>query len=166
VSFEIIKGDLFDPDHGFDALAQGVNCQGLMGAGIAVPFRDSYPEMYVEYKTLCYKYRHILPGLFQHYVHVPAFVGKSDWGLNIYEAKLPSVYNLFSQIQPGPDGSYELLQRATFLMLKHAEEDAEYSRVGMPWIGCGIAGLERHNVEHIFRELLTDSDIEFVLVEQ
>jgi hypothetical protein len=49
--------------------------------------------------------------------------------------------------------------------LKPDLTDGKY-RVGLPWIGCGVGGLKRHNVEHLFRRLLTDSEVEFVLVEQ
>lgn len=166
MTFEIIQGDLFDPDHNFDAFAQGVNCQGLMGAGIAVAFRERWPEMYKEYQRLCGKYRHILPGLI--HIHNPEPVEDKliDDGLTfIHLVFPPTVYNLFSQVLPGPNGSYELLQKAAYLMLQDAEEQG-YDKVGLPWIGCGIAGLAKHNVEHILRELLTDSEVEFVLVEQ
>jgi O-acetyl-ADP-ribose deacetylase (regulator of RNase III) len=166
MTFEIIQGDLFDPAYQFDAFAQGVNCQGLMGAGIAVPFRERWPEMYEEYKELCAKYRHILPGLLHTHNPDPVEEKVVDGGITLVHLEFPpTVYNLFSQVQPGPNGSYELLQRAAFLMLRDAEEQG-FDRVGLPWIGCGIAGLAKHNVEHIFRELLTDSEVEFILVEQ
>lgn len=156
MTFSIIKGDLFDPAHNFDALAQGVNTYGVMGAGIAVPFREKWPKMYESYKALCTKYGPTLGGL----IHIWA----EEWDLETFSPVM-SIYNLFSQITPGKDGNYELLRKATILM----RQDAELSmidRVGLPWIGCGLAGLERHNVEHIFREVLEDSDVEFVLVEQ
>jgi len=174
MTFQIIKGDLFDPAHNFNALAQGVNTKGIMGAGIAVPFREKFPLMYREYIQWCAKYEAVLPGLLHAFYDVDGGVHPSR----------PAVYNLFSQVQPGKDGSYALLERATFLMLKEAEDslsvftafdstrpedpdliDGKF-RVGLPWIGCGIAGLQRHNVEHIFRRYLTDSEVEFTLVEQ
>lgn len=175
MTFSIIKGDLFDPAHNFNALAQGVNCKGLMGAGIAVPFREKFPAMYREYLDWCVKYEAVLPGLLHAFYPIAGGVHPSD----------PAVYNLFSQIQPGANGSYELLERATFLMRVEAEdarlvfsnyevddavEDRDLIdgifRVGLPWIGCGIAGLAKHNVEHIFRKYLSDSEVEFTLVEQ
>lgn len=167
MTFSIIKGDLFDPEHNFDALAQGVNTYGIMGAGIAVKFREDYPEMYEEYSALCAKHGETLSGLFHVYIPEPTSevgVGSGgvptltvDWGMTIY--------NLFSQTVPGRDGSYRLLQTATILMRQDAE-GSKHDRVGLPWIGCGIAGLEKHNVEHIFRTILGDSEVEFVLVEQ
>ena len=48
-----IAGDLFANRVGAQALAHGCNCPGSMGAGIAVGFRDRYPEMYAEYRRRC-----------------------------------------------------------------------------------------------------------------
>lgn len=153
MTFEIVKGDLFDPAFEFDSLAQGVNTYGVMGAGIAVPFRKRWPEMYEEYRKHCIENRAILPGLV-HIWHDPA-------------DSVMTIYNLFSQIAPGKDGNYDLLSRATWLMRQDAEKSGwQNLRVGLPWIGCGIAGLEKHNVEYIFRHYLTASKVEFILVEQ
>lgn len=163
MTFEIIQGDLFDPALQFDGLAQGVNCQGIMGAGIAVDFREKFPEMYDEYEALCGKSKHLLAG------KVHSYLSKNE--------EDPDVYNLFTQFQPGADGNYAYLEHAAFNMRQVTEmldslyriltygDPSGYS-VGMPWIGCGIAGLAKHNVEHILRSQLEDSVIRFVLVEQ
>lgn len=151
MTFSIIQGDLFDPAHNFDALAQGVNTQGLMGAGIAVPFREKWPDMYEDYKELCAKFGPALGGLVHTYRH---------W----YEPE-PTIYNMFSQVMPGRNGDYRLLQQAAIQVLFDAE-DQLMERVGLPWIGCGIAGLEKHNVEHIFKQVFDDSEVEFILVQQ
>lgn len=162
MTFEIIQGDLFDRDHLFDALAQGVNCQGMMGAGIAVPFREKWPAMFQDYARKCRKFGPALGGL-THITRGTPLPEQEGYGL--YTVMGPTIYNLFSQVMMGKNGDYRLLQQAAIATLFDAEE-MEYRRVGMPWIGCGIAGLAKHNVEHIFRELFTESDVEFVLVEQ
>jgi O-acetyl-ADP-ribose deacetylase (regulator of RNase III) len=157
MTFHIIEGDLFDPEHGFEGLAQGVNCEGIMGGGIAVAFRTRYPLMYESYKKLCDEYRDVIPGLLHTY---------DVWGEEPErKSDFPVIFNLFSQIQPGPDGQYALLKKAALLMRMEAES-RNISRVGLPWIGCGIALLERHNVEHIFHRILGPSEVEFVLVQQ
>lgn len=154
MSFEIVKGNLFDTEWNFDALGQGVNTEGIMGGGIAVEFRTRWPEMYQEYHKLCVRYGQALGGL----LHI--------WdGDNVFSDEyIPTVYNLFSQLAPGRDGDYLLLKKAAILMRQDAE--GRFDRVGVPWIGCGIAGLEKHNVEYLFKQVLGDSDVEFVLVEQ
>lgn len=151
MTFSIIQGDLFDPDHEFDALAQGVNTQGLMGAGIAVPFKENWPAMYEDYKETCEKFGPALGGLVHIYRH-------------IFEPE-PVIYNMFSQVMPGRNGDYRLLQQAAISVLFDAEDNGYYS-VGLPWIGCGIAGLEKHNVEHIFKNVFDDSEVDFILVQQ
>lgn len=161
MTFEIIQGDLFDREHLFDALAQGVNCQGLMGAGIAVPFREKWPAMYDDYTRVCAKFGAALGGL----LHITRGIPEPSSSYRAYTLLGPAIYNMFTQIMPGKNGDYRLLQQAAISVLFDAEE-MEYRRVGMPWIGCGIAGLEKHNVEHILRQVFGESDTEFVLVEQ
>lgn len=170
MTFRIEKGDLFDPEHSFDALAQGVNCQGKMGAGIAVLFRNKYPDMFLDYERLCAKHKDILPGLIHVFNPQPQFVPefRPEGTEGPHEVTLDfgtTIYNLFTQNMPGKNGDYKYLKSSALLMLMDAEAQ-EFDSVGLPWIGCGIAGLERHNVEHILREILDDSHVEFVLVEQ
>jgi O-acetyl-ADP-ribose deacetylase (regulator of RNase III) len=169
MTFSIVQGDLFDPEFGFDALAQGVNTQGLMGAGIAVAFKDRWPDMFDDYEGRCQQFGPSLGGL----VHIwrselNAFSFVPD-GFDSFELEIEftdvTIYNMFSQIMPGRNGDYRLLQQAAITVLMDAEEMG-YESVGLPWIGCGIAGLEKHNVEHIFKGVFGTSEVEFVLVQQ
>jgi len=45
------KGNLFDSD--CQTLVNTVNCDGVMGKGIALQFKQRYPEMFNEYKYAC-----------------------------------------------------------------------------------------------------------------
>lgn len=147
MTFSITKGDLFEQN--FEGYAQGVNTYGIMGAGIAVPFKTRWPDMYQDYKEFCKRWQGYLPGMLHTYTTSTDHV----------------IFNLFSQIAPGKNGDYNLLRQAAFLMRLEAESRYLVD-VGMPWIGCGIAGLEKHNVKHILNEVLFDSEVDFVLVEQ
>src|SRR5271156_4772010 len=53
MAVDYVSGDLFANVHSAQALAHGCNCQGSMGAGIAVGFRERYPAMYEAYRTRC-----------------------------------------------------------------------------------------------------------------
>jgi O-acetyl-ADP-ribose deacetylase (regulator of RNase III) len=53
MSIEIVSGDLFKNRHRAQAFAHRCNCQGSMGAGIAVGFKERYPAMYEEYRRRC-----------------------------------------------------------------------------------------------------------------
>ena len=167
MTFQIIKGDLFDPEHNFDALAQGVNTWGVMGAGIAVPFREKNPEMFAEYKAMCQRFGKELAGLIHIFEPDPQIVPiKGEDGAEVFQITTgQTIYNLFSQIDPGANAQYGLLRTATILMRQDAENNG-YDKVGLPWICAGIGGLRRHNVQALFEDFLGESEVEFILVER
>lgn len=168
MTFRIIKGDLFDPEHDFTALAQGTNCRGVMGAGIAVPFKQRFPDMFTDYKALCDSSHHFLPGTAQ------VWIGD---GTDI------DVINIFSQYHPGANAVMDYLDRGLFSMdqqlnllstvLDSINEvvdvtftGANAMRVGLPLIGGGIGGLERHNIINSMELILGPSKHEYTLVER
>jgi O-acetyl-ADP-ribose deacetylase (regulator of RNase III) len=168
LTFRIIKGDLFDPAHRFTALAQGTNCRGVMGAGIAVPFKQKFPEMFVEYVKLCNASTALLPGTAQ------VWIGSGDE---------PGVINVFSQYQPGRGNAVmEYLERGLHSMdqqlnlvktvmeaITAENPEGSYTltqRVGLPLIGGGIGGLERHNIINAMELILGPSEHEYTLVER
>lgn len=156
MTLRTLKGDLFDPEHHFDALAQGVNCRGLMGAGIAVPFRLMWPSMYEEYEQECVRYPTLVAGT----TLVHRVAGTET---------LPTVrtiYNMFTQILPGRNADYGLVQSAAYSLLKQIPDSGTPMKIGLPWIGCGIGGLEHHNVLHLLSQVWHDSEHDFVIVEQ
>src|SRR5690348_6550875 len=56
---EFTKGDMFDIS--VDARVNTVNCEGVMGAGVALAFKTRYPEMFDDYVNACREER-IRPG--------------------------------------------------------------------------------------------------------
>ncbi len=56
---KILIGDIFKSK--VQTLINTVNCVGVMGKGIALEYKKSFPEMYKEYKTKC-KLKKVLPG--------------------------------------------------------------------------------------------------------
>jgi O-acetyl-ADP-ribose deacetylase (regulator of RNase III) len=168
MTFRIIKGDLFDPSHNFTALAQGTNCRGVMGAGIAVDFKQMFPEMYTAYVKLCAESSSLLPGTAQ------VWIGRGDE---------QGVINVFSQYQPGRGNAVmEYLERGlhsmdqqlnlvTTIMADVYEGYPEESytltqNVGLPLIGGGIGGLQRHNIINAMEIILGPSQHEYTLVER
>lgn len=156
MTFEIIKGNLFDPTLNFGALAQGVNTKGVMGAGIAVDFKARWPDMFNDYKNLCNSYTDLLPGLLHKYDNI-AWNPSDPIGI---------IFNLFTQDFPGRNNAVlEYVAKSSLLMRMEAEA-RDIGRVGLPWIGCGIGGLAQHNVGAFFERILGPSVVEFVLVER
>jgi O-acetyl-ADP-ribose deacetylase (regulator of RNase III) len=48
-----VFGDLLANRYNAPALAQGCNCRGSKGAGVATGFRHRYPDMFEEYRRRC-----------------------------------------------------------------------------------------------------------------
>ena len=171
MTFQIIQGDLFDPAHEFEALAQGVNTWGVMGAGIAPVFKNNWPKMFDSYADLCKRNGEALSGLL-HAFHPLAEISEPEIDPATGSAVFyvpdsdPIIYNLFTQTAPGRGNArIEYLKTAAILMRQDAENQL-LDRVGLPWIGAGIGGLERHNVQYILESVLDDSETEFILVQQ
>lgn len=48
---EVVSGDLFEAD--VDAITNAVNCVGVMGRGIALAFKNRFPDNFIAYKQAC-----------------------------------------------------------------------------------------------------------------
>jgi O-acetyl-ADP-ribose deacetylase (regulator of RNase III) len=129
-----VSGDLFRNRFGVQAFAHGCNCQGIMGAGIAVGFRERYPAMYEEYRRRCKaKPREFNLG--------DAFLWKTKGQ--------PWVFNLATQEDiRGVRATYEAVEQA--LRTMKTEADAEdIGTIAIPRIGAGHGGLAWNKVREI-----------------
>jgi O-acetyl-ADP-ribose deacetylase (regulator of RNase III) len=108
-----------------------VNCQGVMGSGIAKQIRDKYPEVYREYKNFCGYYS--TEKLLGQVLIVPCHDGKC-------------VANLFGQLNFGRDKcytDYKALDESLTLLFKIISLYKEYDNIdiAIPYkIGCGTGG--------------------------
>ena len=124
-----IEGDLFTC--GVPAIAHGVNCSGVMGAGIAVQFRDRWPVMYETYQIRCREGR-MVPG-----------------DVMTWPVRGMDVFNLATQDQPGADAHPWMIAAAVGRMIQMIVTGsyAPGRKVAMPEIGCGIGGLSRADLD-------------------
>lgn len=131
---------------GESAIAHGVNCRGAMGSGIAKPIREHFGEgMYREYSRACLA-GEMLPG-----------------DINVWQEDPYCVlYNLATQLEPGPDARYSAILRSVDLMLAHAEA-VGIDRIGIPKIGCGIGGLEWPQTEGILLALCEQRSVDLIV---
>ena len=139
---EIVEGDLFDgiQTHNLDAIGHGVNCKGVMGAGIAFQFAKKFPHMEEAYNEVC-ENRWLGPG-----------------GLFVWEEPSLIVYNLASQYWPGSDAKLEWLNASLKKMLNDAEARS-IKRIGIPRIGTGIGGLPTGAMEVCARAICLTTGI-------
>lgn len=117
-------GDLFEAPQ--KILGHGVNCQGVMGAGIAKRFADRYPDMYYSYVSHSRDW--LRPGMCSfHFVE---------------EGKV--VVNLATQDKPGPNARYGWVVASivsAVSAMSNVPVLAPVREMAIPRIGCGIGGL-------------------------
>jgi len=119
-----IKKDITSIDRG--VIVQGVNCQGVMGSGVAGDIRAKWPKVFGEYFKFCYENEPLLGKI------NPVKVEEEIW-----------VINAFTQKYYGRDGlkyadvaSVEQSVRSAY-----AESIRLQLPIYMPKIGCGLGGL-------------------------
>jgi O-acetyl-ADP-ribose deacetylase (regulator of RNase III) len=144
MTFSERKGNLFEADD-LDALAHGVNCKGVMGAGIAKEFARRWSDILPPYREFCQG------------ASVPL---GAAWLYIAGDGTL--IFNLTTQRRPGPDAKLRWVAQAVGNMLEQAELTG-VKRIGMPRIGCGIGGLEWVEVRMIVELLANESPVEVVV---
>lgn len=131
------EGNLFDSEAKY--LAHGVNCKGVMGAGIAKEFRSRYPSNYMAYKERCGK-GILFPG-----------------DILVHEDTDKIIVNMASQNAPGKDARYLWLIDALYTFARKASAPPKLSYhgglVAIPEIGCGIGGLKWPVVKELIAEV-------------
>ncbi len=141
MTIEYVPGDIFANRYRAQALAHGCNCQGSMGAGVAVGMRERYPKMFEEYQRRCKaKPREFNLG--------DSFLWKEDdrtW-----------VFNLGTQEKYWRGrASYDAIQVALENMKRQADEEG-IRTIGMPRIGTGYGGLSWKKVRAIIDRVFQD----------
>lgn len=138
---EVVHGDIFDS--GADALVNPVNCVGVMGKGLALEFKNRFPEMYEEYKDLCSKkvmtigYIHVWKGL-RTVLNVPT---KYHWR---HSSNLEDIAHISRH-------------------LRTLAEENNLKSVAVPALGCGLGNLKWEDVKPILEEELKQSPVQFYL---
>lgn len=119
------NGDLFASAATY--LGHGVNCKGVMGAGIAKTFKEKYPKNYAEYRRACER-GELTPG-----------------AILAYPENGKVIVNMASQNNPGADATYLALFHALYRFSHNASRPERIAKFGntiaIPEIGCGIGGL-------------------------
>lgn len=146
MSVDYKTGDLFDPAFDFFAIGHGVNCMGVMGAGIAPVFKRLHPNMYDAYKSMCGQ-GFLLPG--------QVMPWKPSEG--------PIVYNIASQFLPGPNAKVPYL-RVALEWVRMQMEQHDIPTLGLPRIGAGIGGLTYTEMADTVEAVFDDSVVNVTIV--
>lgn len=171
-----IEGDLIElaKKGNFDVIAHGCNCCCVMGAGIAPQMAkafgaDQYPLEKKEYrgdynKMGCIDYKTM---------HTSPEAGMTGpFAINVKKAiaYFPSahklyVVNAYTQYVPGapsPDCLIPLDYDALTMCLKKINEEFKGLHIGLPLIGCGLAGGDWEYVKALIIRYLPDMKVTIV----
>lgn len=143
-----VKGDLIQLAKAgqFDVIAHGCNCQCTMGGGLAPKMAEAFGcdrfllESYPSMDKLGDIDSEVCPNLV---------------GGNV------TVINAYTQFRPGKNLDYEALT----LCLRKINHFFIGQRIGLPQIGCGIAGGDWDRVKQIIETELKDCEVTIVMYE-
>jgi O-acetyl-ADP-ribose deacetylase (regulator of RNase III) len=122
-------GNIFNID-GVTSYAHGCNCAGAMGKGIAIQFKEKFPEMYKEYKSLCSNGKFTLGDLFEY-----------NYGEGY-------VFNLGTQITWRTKAELRAIEESFTRMLSFATKE-NIKKIALPKIGAGLGGLKWQDVKRV-----------------
>jgi len=143
-NIRIIRGNIFDTTD--RVIAHGVNCKGVMGAGIAKQVRDIYPEACQAYKA-----------------HIASFkLGM----IQPIPCKNRIVVNMATQLDYGRDDkTYATTTaiRECLVKLKKWAKSNNIDGISMPMIGCGLGGLSWDDVGAIIDDVFGESPVKITV---
>ncbi|MFA6401063.1 MAG: macro domain-containing protein [Salinivirgaceae bacterium] len=145
---EFVTGDFFDYEA--DIRINTVNCVGVMGAGVALLFKERYPDMFTEYAKACDN-NEIKPGK----PHV--------WSDNNIFSKT-TIINFPTKIHWKNPSEYEFIEKG-LIWLKKYLLNKEFSIVTLPALGCGHGGLDWNVVKNMIVNYLGDVKAKILVFE-
>jgi O-acetyl-ADP-ribose deacetylase (regulator of RNase III) len=141
----LMSGDMFDVNA--DVRVNTVNCIGVMGSGVALAFRERYPEMFKDYQRAC-RNGEVRPGS----LHVwRSLFG--DWIVNFPTKRDWRDKSRYEDIASGLDTLRSYLQELGPVA------------VTLPALGCGHGGLDWTRVSKLITSRLSDLEAKIYLFE-
>lgn len=130
------------------ALVNPVNCEGYMGKGLALQFKQKFPNNFVSYEKMCKEKKltiGVLHTYFENDKYIINFPSKNKW-----RAKSKMEY-----IEKGLDSLVDYLV------------DSKIKSVALPPLGCGNGGLEWKEVKLVIEKRLfvLSKNIQFIIYE-
>lgn len=146
---KIIKGNILEQKT--EAIVNTVNCVGVMGRGIALSFREAYPENYRAYKKACDK-GEVVPG--RMFVHLAGEMFSKKYIINFPTKRH---WREKSRIEDIRSGLANLVSVIRELHIKS---------VTIPPLGCGLGGLDWKVVRPIIESSVKElSGVEINIIE-
>lgn len=158
-----VNGDITQENT--EAVVNPVNCEGVMGKGLAKVFADSYPRMYADYREFCAKGL-LRPGRLHLYDISKLWHG----GMIMHSGDSPAWYELkqqrfllvnFPTKDRWRNPSEMMWVRLGLNTLRRLIVVEQLRSIAIPALGCGLGGLSwfevKAEIEHCLEGL--DCDI-------
>lgn len=135
---KFVEGDFFDYEA--DIRINTVNCVGVMGAGVALLFKEKYPEMYKQYVKDC-KEGILKPGK------------PSLWSEGDMFSKQTYIVNFPTKDHWKNKSKYEYIEEG-LVWLENFLSTVSGKTVTLPALGCGHGGLDWNIVKEMIEKYL------------
>ena len=138
-TIQYVRGNLLTSD--CDIIAHGCNCFNSMSGGIAALIARKFPEAQrADNQTE--------PG------------DRGKLGRYTKSHGKPTIFNLYTQYNPGPDIDYSAVRQAFTAMYNNLRSRNLLSlKIGIPKIGAGIAGGDWGKIESIIKDVWKEGTI-------
>lgn len=148
-NYKEVQGDLIKMANlgEFDVIAHGCNCFNMQGAGIALAMAKSFRTDELKLEKLKFKGSKEKLGTID-MAKRRSLSGKDLW-----------VVNAYTQYHPGKDLRIEALRKC----MQEINKTFPGKHIGLPLIGCGIAGGNWKEVSLIIKEELKDMNVTIVI---
>jgi O-acetyl-ADP-ribose deacetylase (regulator of RNase III) len=132
-------GDIFDSPA--QVIVNPVNCKGHMGKGLALAFKQRYPQMFVTYQNECRE-------------------GKLCIGQpTLYTASTPWILNFPTKDHWRDDSKVEYLEAGLQYFVAHYKA-LEITSIAFPKLGAGLGKLSWDEVGPLMVKYLSEIDID------
>lgn len=147
MSYKEVNGDLIELalSGSFDVIAHGCNCFCLQKSGIAVMMSETFNTDEYEMED----------SLYRGYINK---LGQIFFRARLLDDGQVKVVNAYTQYKPGKNLDYEALT----LCLRKINHTFSGQHIGLPQIGCGIAGGDWNIVKKMIEKELKDCDVTVV----
>ena len=161
MSINIVNGNIFDTH--CNIICHQVNCQGIMGHGIAKQVKEKYKGVFNEYKRYCDAHADNRGTMLGEALIVDVDYGAAvlDWLVN-KERKY--IANIFGQLTYGTGlrTNYKALVLGLEVVANFAKE--HNLSVAIPYkIGCGLAGGDWNKVNTLIEGVFAGTGIEVLM---
>lgn len=140
---EYISGDIFKSET--QTIVNTVNCVGAMGAGIALEFKNRYPNMFLSYKKIC-NLNQLKPGL-----------------LHLYKKEEKWILNFPTKDHYKDPSTLKYIELG-LIKFKETYKEKGITSISFPKLGCGKGGLDFKDVKPLMEKYLNlDIDVKIYI---